>query len=89
MSQYLGLDPTAVRQLAKSLDNFAAEIRQLTGQLTGQLSNTPWTGPDREQFLQDWQGTHATHLQQVANALEAASQTAMRNAMDQESVSGA
>ena len=87
MTQYLGLDPTAVRQLAGSLSRVAGDIRNLTGQLTNQLQNTPWTGPDREHFVGEWQSNHICQLNNVANALEHASQQATKNAIDQETAS--
>ena len=87
MSSYLGLDPTAVRSLASQLSNAAGEIKNLTGQLTNALQNTPWTGPDREHFVNDWQSNHVTQLTNVANALETASQQANSNAQQQEQAS--
>lgn len=89
MSQYLGLDPTAVRNLANQMNHAAAEIKNLTGQLTNMLQNTPWTGPDREQFVNEWQSTHVSQLTNVANAIEQASQHANANAAQQEQASNA
>ncbi len=87
MSSYLGLDPTAVRSLASQLSNAAGEIKNIMGQLTNSLQNTPWTGPDREHFVNDWQSNHVTQLTNVANALETASQQANQNAQQQEQAS--
>jgi uncharacterized protein YukE len=87
MSSYLGLDPQAVRSLASQLTNAAGEIKNVTGQLTNALQNTPWTGPDREQFVNDWQSNHVSQLTNVANALEAAAQHATANAQQQENAS--
>jgi uncharacterized protein YukE len=84
---YLGLDPTAVRQLASNLNNVASEIQNLASQLTNQLQNTAWTGPDREQFVGEWQGTHMSQLHTVINALQDASQKATQNATQQEQAS--
>lgn len=84
---YLGLDPTAVRNLASQLNNAASEIQNISGQLTSQLQNAPWTGPDREQFVNEWQSTHLNQLHTVVQALQHAAQTANRNAQDQETVS--
>ena len=84
---YLGLDPAAVRQLAHQLNNAASEIQTLSGQLTAQLQGAPWTGPDRENFVNEWNSTHMNQLHMVVQALQNASTTANRNAMEQEQVS--
>ncbi len=87
MSQYLGLDPHAVRTLANQMNHAAGEIKNLTGQLTNMLQNTPWTGPDREQFVSEWHSMHVAQLTNVANAIEQAAQHANLNAQQQENVS--
>ena len=84
---YLGLDPTAVRQLASNLNNVANEIQNLASQLSNQLHNTAWTGPDREHFVGEWQGTHMSQLHTVIAALHEASQKATQNANQQEQAS--
>jgi len=87
MSQYLGLDPAAVRQLAQQMRSAAGEIQNLSQQINSQLQNTPWTGPDREAFLGEWQSAHMSQLHTVVSALEQAASTAQRNAEQQEQVS--
>ena len=84
---YLGLDPAAVRQLAQQMNNAASEIQTLSGQLTAQLQGAPWTGPDRENFVNEWQSTHLNQLHVVIQALQNAANTANRNAQEQEQVS--
>ena len=84
---YLGLDPHAVRQLATNLNNVASEIQHLSSQLTNQLQNTAWTGPDREHFVGEWQGTHMSQLNTVITALHDASSKANQNAQQQEQAS--
>ena len=84
---YLGLDPAVVRQLAQQLNHAASEIQTLSGQLTSQLQGAPWTGPDREAFVNEWNSTHMNQLHMVVQALQNAAATANRNAADQEQVS--
>lgn len=87
MSSFTGMDIAAVRTLSKQLKTRADEIRTISQQLTGQLNNTPWVGPDREQFHGDWTGQYTQALNGVINGLEQASARAMRNSNEQEQAS--
>lgn len=87
MSNFTGMDIAAVRQLSQQLNAKADEIRSITQQLTGQLQNTPWVGPDRERFYGDWTGQYTSALNNVVQGLEDAAQRAMQNANEQEQVS--
>lgn len=82
-----GQDVTQVRALAKQLSAKATEIQNIMQQLTSQLQNVQWSGPDAEKFRGDWQGQHMAQLKQVVNALNEASQRANRNAQQQETTS--
>jgi uncharacterized protein YukE len=85
--QFTGMDIAAVRQLSQQMKAKADEIRNLSQQLTGQLQNTQWVGPDRDRFTNDWQSQHVAALNRVAEGLEAASQAAAQNATQQENAS--
>ncbi len=85
--QFTGMDIAAVRQLAQQMKTKADEIRSLSQQLTGQLQNTQWVGPDRDRFTNDWQSQHMAALSRVAEGLDAASQAAIQNANQQEQAS--
>ena len=50
---FTGMDIAAVRTLSQQLTAKAADIRSLMQQLTTQLNNTQWVGPDQSQFLGD------------------------------------
>ncbi len=87
MSQFLGMDVNAVRQLAQRMNQDASEIRKLVQQLTSMLHSTQWTGPDQQRFLHEWEGTHVKNLNHVAQELEEAARAANKNAQEQESAS--
>lgn len=87
MAQVIGMDPQAVRELARQLDTSAGQIEQIRSQLTSKLSATQWIGNDAQQFRSDWQSTHVAALNRVVEALKQASQTANRNAQAQEQTS--
>lgn len=82
-----GLDVEQVRQLSGKLNQEANTIQGVLTTLTNQLGNTQWTGPDSDQFRNDWSGTHTAALQKVIQALQDASQRASQNASEQESAS--
>ncbi|MEQ1700768.1 MAG: hypothetical protein ABMA25_11695, partial [Ilumatobacteraceae bacterium] len=81
------MDTEAVRALAAQLTAKAGEIDTLRQQLTGQLENALWIGPDREQFYGDWTGQYCTALNQAAEGLRTAARRATANADEQEQTS--
>jgi hypothetical protein len=86
---FTGMDIGGVRQLAGQMDQRAEEIRTLMGALTSALQGANWVGPDREQFLGDWQGTHCAQLNNVIHGLTEAATRARMNAQQQEQASNA
>ena len=87
MSNFTGMDIEAVRNLATQMTQKAGEIDSLRQQLTGQLQNTAWVGPDQQRFLSDWSGQYCTALNQVAEGLRDASARATKNANEQQQAS--
>lgn len=82
-----GMDIAAVRQLVAQMNQRADEIRTLAASLSSALNGTAWSGPDREQFVSDWQGQHVQQLNIVAQALNDAASRASANADAQEQAS--
>ncbi|MEV0951724.1 WXG100 family type VII secretion target [Promicromonospora sp. NPDC050249] len=82
-----GLDVEAVRSLANTLRTQAEGVRQVVTTITSQMSQTQWNGQDATQFQEEWDGTHAAKLNEIAAALEAYGTTADNNANTQESTS--
>lgn len=78
-----GMDPEAVKGLAAQMVKVADQIEALSGQLTKQLANTAWRGPDADAFKNDWQTTHLSQLKNVANAVRDAATRAQKNAEQQ------
>jgi len=81
------MDVGQIRQLAQLMSSKAEEIQQTMQLLTTQLEGAPWTGPDRNQFLSEWTGTHCAQLTAVVNGLTQASTKASANATQQEQTS--
>jgi uncharacterized protein YukE len=82
-----GLDVEAVRSLANTLRTQAEGVRQVVTTITSQMSQTQWNGQDATQFQEEWDGTHAAKLNEIAAALEQYGTTADTNAATQESTS--
>lgn len=83
-----GNNPEQMGQLAQLLSQKSEELNQTANQLTQQLANTGWVGPDSERFRGDWE-THRAQLTQIAAQLQEVSATVQRNRQDQEATSNA
>lgn len=84
----LGLDVEAVREMANTLRMQAEEVRSTVQEITQQLGETDWMGPDADQFESEWTGTHAAKLNEIASALDTFAGAAEANAAEQEGTSG-
>jgi hypothetical protein len=82
-----GMDIAQVRQLATEMQRAAEEIRQIGTRVTARVEATPWLGPDRQRFEQDWRGRQVQQLNAVAQALTEGAQVATKNATEQEQAS--
>ncbi|KQR12016.1 hypothetical protein [Cellulomonas sp. Leaf334] len=87
MSNVLGMDITAARDLVRIMNVDADSITQITSRLTQQLQSTPWYGPDAQRFTSDWSGQYVPALQRVVEALQANAAALAQQADDQETAS--
>lgn len=84
---FFGQDIEQVRQLGTQLDSKASDIETAISQLTSAVQSVQWEGPDAKRFKSDWTSTHVPKLRQVIQALRDASQSAKRNADQQQQTS--
>jgi hypothetical protein len=89
MTGFLGMDPEAVRILARQLEAKASEIDTIATTLSTQIDGTTWLGRDADGFRTDWASTYRTQLAAVSTALREASTRAGNNAAQQEEASRA
>lgn len=89
MTGFIGMDPEAVRALARQLEAKAGEIDAIANTLSVQIDGTTWLGRDADTFRSDWVGSYRTQLVAVATALREASTRATANATQQEEASRA
>ncbi|GAB3159923.1 WXG100 family type VII secretion target [Myceligenerans halotolerans] len=83
----LGLDIEAVREMANVLRQQAEEVRSTVQEITQQLGETDWMGPDADRFEDEWVNTHASKLNEIAAALDDFAGSADANAAEQEGTS--
>jgi uncharacterized protein YukE len=83
----LGMDVGEVRSFANQLDSRADEIEQIVNTLSNALHQVQWQGNDANGFRHDWESTHRSQLNTVANALRDAARVANNNANQQEQTS--
>jgi uncharacterized protein YukE len=81
------MDPEQVRAMAAQLSTGATQIRDLASSIGAQIEGAAWTGPDRDQFVGEWQGHHMQALLAVSDSIDQASQKALANADQQEQTS--
>jgi hypothetical protein len=85
-----GADVAALRELGGELRSAAEQIRRQASQLGPAVTNTrSWLGPDGDQFRNLWRTRHQPALARAAEQLEHGRDVVLRNAAEQEVVSGA
>ena len=71
MSMY-GANPEQLATLGRTLTNQIDAINQLMSTVDGVLNGTAWTGPARDRFGQDWNGSFKQALNRLNEAFGAA-----------------
>lgn len=88
MSIY-GADPGQLSALGRNLQRQIETIQTVTSTVGTALSSTTWSGPARDRFEQDWNGTFRTALDRLAQAFDAAGLDCIRRAEQLQQVMGA
>ncbi len=83
----VGGDVGAMRQFAEQLRRRRANIEAVSRRLTRVVADANWVGPDRDAFLNEWQGQHIPQLTRVAECLGSEATRIDRHATDQERAS--
>lgn len=87
MTEMYGADVEALRALGTAMGRQGEALELVAQRLTEVVTGTEWSGPDHEQFVDEWHTVHATALLTVAQAIAAAGERAIANADDQERTS--
>jgi uncharacterized protein YukE len=67
-----GANPEQLEQLGSTLKAQIQAIDAVVSSVTSTLANTTWTGPARDRFQSDWDGSFRSALAQLNSAFEAA-----------------
>lgn len=85
----VGADVPALRNLVSVLSGRARKIETTKNQMTALIQDLPWVGPDRDQFVAEWNEIHQPNLIRLIDDLTDASGRAHRHADAQEAASRA
>lgn len=86
---FLGSDVVAQQRLEAVLTGAAGSFATIRTQLTRQLADLDWRGPDGTSFRQQWTGAYAPFLQRIGEAMTTAAGDIARQRGQQETASSA
>ena len=81
MTMY-GANPEQLTALGRSLQSQREAIDTVVATVGSALAGTAWTGPARDQFEQDWNGTFRGALDRLKEAFDAAGTDCVRMSDD-------
>jgi len=61
------MDIENVRKVAGSLDSESSHITSVLSSLSSALAATPWKGPDRDKFVEEWNNVHVPAIRKAAS----------------------
>ena len=88
MSLY-GANPEQLEHLGATLKRQVESIGTVMSTVTSVLSGTTWTGPARDQFESDWNGSFRSALTRLNDAFDAAGQDCVLRTQELRRVMGA
>ena len=88
MSLY-GANPEQLEHLGTTLKRQVESINGVMSTVSSVLSGTTWTGPARDQFEGDWNGSFRSALTRLNDAFEAAGQDCVLRTQELRRVMGA
>ena len=83
-----GANPEQLEQLGTTLKAQIQAIDAVISTVTSTLTNTTWTGPARDRFQSDWDGSFRSALTQLNAAFDAAGGDCVMRAGNLRSVMG-
>jgi hypothetical protein len=89
MSLMYGANPEQLESLGNTLKSQIEAINAVVSTVTGALTNTTWTGPARDRFQSDWDGSFRGALNQLNAAFDAAGTDCVTRAGNLRTVMGA
>jgi Proteins of 100 residues with WXG len=89
MSGIYGANPEQLEQLGNTLKRQIESINSVISTVTSTFDGTTWSGPARDRFLNDWNGSFRTALIRLNEAFEAAGQDCVLRTQELRRVMGA
>lgn len=83
----VGGDVPAMFAFASELRRRRSAIEATTRRLGQLVEQANWVGPDRDKFIQEWQGNHAPSLMSIMEDIDEAANRIVRHAQQQEQAS--
>ena len=83
-----GANPEQLEQLGNTLTAQIQAIEAVIGTVTNTLTNTTWTGPARDRFQSDWDGSFRSALGQLNAAFDTAGRDCVVRAANLRSIMG-
>ncbi len=83
-----GANPEQLEQLGATLKAQIQAIDAVISTVTSTLTNTTWTGPARDRFQSDWDGSFRSALTQLNAAFDAAGGDCVTRASNLRAVMG-
>jgi hypothetical protein len=87
MAGMKGMDVDAVQKLGQQMQNKSDDIKTIVNQIQSLVGGAQWVGPDADRFRNDWESNLKNQLNNTADALHGAGQSALNNATEQAGVS--
>ncbi|WP_285726966.1 hypothetical protein [Psychromicrobium xiongbiense] len=87
MSEFLGMEPAAVRDLAQDFSRCAQDFRGTEVLLSATFSRSRWQGPDATRIRTLWSGSYRQLLQNVAQDLDKYATILREQATEQDAAS--
>jgi uncharacterized protein YukE len=89
MSGIYGANPEQLEQLGNTLKRQIDSINSVMSTVSSTLGGTTWTGPARDRFESDWNGSFRSALTRLNEAFEAAGQDCVLRTQELRRVMGA
>ena len=77
-----GANVEQLTTLGRTLTNQIDAINQMMSTVDGVLNGTAWTGPARERFCEDWNGSFKQALNRLNEAFDAAGRSCVSRSDD-------
>ena len=87
MSMY-GANPEQLATLGRTLTNQIDAINQLMSTVDGVLNSTTWSGPARDRFVEEWNGSFKQALNRLNEAFDAAGRDCVARSNELQRVMG-